>query len=84
MSKENKYTPSEEVLKECGFKLTKNTWTCQLPDKLEIVYTGNGNPFRLWEQEDYAHCIAIDNFLNIQSDADLKIFLKVITQNQTE
>jgi len=40
-----KYIPSEEFLKECGFEKTKDIWSYQMNDKLEVVYLGDGNPW---------------------------------------
>ena len=74
-----KYIPSEEVLKECGFKqyeYRKGTQYC--------ICIQNNVFFEYWKEPSKFQLTAGTIFLeslNIQSDADLKTFIKIISSN---
>jgi len=77
------YKPTEEFLKECGFvyetgELIIDSWKIIFGD-LELRYAVHRELFEIWEGDELTNQdFNILYPLNIQSDSDLKTFLKII------
>jgi len=72
-----KYIPTEEFLKECGFKnYNEDFERLNTPLTYDMLYSSRYNLFYLGNFYSTMHS------LNIQSDSDLITFLKIINQNK--